>query len=329
MKKKEIHYQFNWERLIYGIILISFSFIVLIPILFSGYIWDDSISSCIRGFLFEENTTLNQFVLNSYMGWLNMGRIFPLAFYYPYLHFVLDNVMLYKLFLITTIIISILLFTYLLYSITESFYFSIQTAFLCLITFSITLFHNSYLGYNGLVQLVFIYVIISLIFLNRYLHTNNFSYYIVSIFIFSLAIFTYEISYVFFLFHLVLIHFFSEINNPVKKLKILFPYILLPIIGLVAALFIKFFNGLSFIGSNSSTAYLPNFDIFLIIITISKNIVAAFPLSYYIINPDKIFTHGITDFLSYYSIISIIIMIFFWSYFVKSVQKNINSNKRI
>jgi len=311
MKKKDIDYQFNWERLIYGIILISFSFIVLTPLLFSGYIWDDSISSSIRGFLFEGNTTINQFVLNSYMGWLNMGRIFPLAFYYPYLHFIIDNVILYKLFLIMTIIISILVFTYLLYSLTESFYFSIQTAFLCLITFSITLFHNSYLGYNGLVQLVFIYTLISLIFLNHYLKTNKFSYYVVSIFFFSLAIFTYEISYVFFLFPLILIHFFSEINNPVKELKILFPYILLPVIGLIAALSIKFFNGLSIIGSNSSTAYLPNFDIFPIIITISKNIVAAFPLSYYIIDPNKIFTHGITDFLSDYIIILIIIMIFY------------------
>jgi hypothetical protein len=311
MKKKDNRYQFHWEKLVYSIILIFFLFIVLTPILFSGYIWDDSISSCIRGFLFERNITLNQFVLDSYLGWFTMGRIFPLAFYYPYLHFFIGNVMLYKLFIVITIISSIILFTFLLYSITESFYFSIQTAFISLITFSITLYHNAYLGYNGLVQFVFIYTLISLIFLKYYLNTNRFIYYILSIFIFSCAIFTYEISYVFFLFHFVLVHFFSKINNPFKELKILFPYIFLPIFGTIAALSIKFFNGLSIIGSNSSTAYLPNFDFFSIIITMSKNIVAAFPLSYYIIDPNKIFAHGITDFLSDYIIILIIIMIFY------------------
>lgn len=277
--------------------------LMLSPMLNSGYIADDSLNSLTRGYLLERHESLFNFTYNIVKMWITqVGRFFPLAFYMSAFYTIITNLLLYKLIILLFVILNIALFGYFINILTESKYLGIMAISLAPIFFQMRLYHDAILGYHLLLELVFLYVITSLIFLIFYLRTKKKKYLILSLFIYILGLMTYEIVYPFFILYFVIIYFNSRIRNLSYMIKLSLPYAISSALFILITVFLRMYVGLQLIGTHGGSNYIPNFSPNDFFLTLLKQIFAAFPFSYYIADPNNIFEHSIGDLGNFFSI---------------------------
>lgn len=257
----------------------------------SGYISDDAINSYTPGFLVQDNQTVMQFTLKIISSWIhNEGRFFPLAFYVYGLFALIQKLIVYKLFLFLLNLIDISLFLYLIFLLPKNRVL-IDLSYLTIpLFYSFHLVHDPVLAFHGLMQMVFLFVLISLIFLKRYLDSRRFLYIILSVLFYCLSLATYEITYSFFLLNTVLIWFNYKQATTLKKsiLFYIFPFIVSAVLFAGLSLLLRHIFNVSIIGSNSpytiSTRMAP------MVATYAKQLVGTLPLSYRILDPDNLFS---------------------------------------
>ncbi len=95
--------------------------LALMPMLDTGFISDDIINSQIRGHMIETNRSLWGVTSFYAQEWLkNEGRLFPFAFYIYSVFYVLQNILLYKLFVLSAVLASIAAFFFFVRRLTSS-----------------------------------------------------------------------------------------------------------------------------------------------------------------------------------------------------------------
>lgn len=266
-------------------------FLVLSPVLESGFINDDALTSLTPGILLEEHTNIISHSLSQISGWLlGEGRLFPLAFFYMNSIFLLyPGTIVYKLFLILMILINSILFYYLIRLISESDILAIFSFLILPVFLKVTGSQNSILSYNALIQLTFILFLLSLIALIYYLKTKGRWWLLASLFLYGICLLTYEISYPFFLISILIIFSVGKERQWKENVKLAAYFSLGPVICIVSAKLLRsYFFGFPFL-SGSTGIYSVNPDIRLFIVSLAKEISGTIPLSYVLLDPHKIF----------------------------------------
>ncbi|OLN32157.1 LamG domain-containing protein [Desulfosporosinus metallidurans] len=281
----------------YIVLATLFFLIVVFPMFISGYMFDDAINSYTLGGMIESNLTLTQHTLKYMSSWIHNGRFFPLAFYGYGLFVLIQNLVAYKIFLFLLNLIDISLFLYLIFLLTKN-KVMVNLSYLTIpLFYSFHIGFDPVLGFGGLLQLVFLYILISLIFLKFYLDSRKFLYLLLSVLFYCFSLATYEITYLFFLFHAVVIWFNYKQQHPPKKNTLLYisPFLGSAVLFAGLSLLLRYIFKVPIIGSNSP--YTINIKIAPMLATYAKQLVGTLPLSYRILDPDKLFSPSYSIFI--------------------------------
>lgn len=267
----------NSHVLILVVLLILFNILVLSNILQSDYFGDDLYNFQIPGLIPFEYQNISEYTLKSIQGWMANGRLFPASSYHAYLFGLFENsILAYKIFMLFLVLLNIVLFSYLVYIISKSKSLSLSVLLVTSLMFQYRYYHDPMLSFHGLMQVLFLHLTLSLVFLKQYLKTKRFIYYIFSLGFFTLSLLTYEIAYTFILFYIPIIY--SERREGVsilKNLKTLSPYFFILLTLVLYTLYLRS------LASIVSGPYLPSWDILAIIKTYYYQVMSVLPGTYY------------------------------------------------
>ena len=301
------------DIIVIGVILI-YTILSLWELLKSGYYGDDSINSQIKAYLAIDQKTLWQFTYSGFSSWIkNEGRFFPFAWYLYSVFALIDSIVLYKITTMFFISINILSFGYLVKLFTKDKYASYLTMILLSVFFQFRIYHDPILSYQFLLQIVFLYVCLSFIFLAKYISNKSLWLYILSIILYLFALLTYEITYTFFIMHFLLsFYFFKKVKSAIK---LSIPYACASLTTILISVYfrskIDIFN----------EGYTINFNIKLYFTTLAKQIFSSFPLSYYTSDPSKVFFHTASGIFSNIKLIDVLVTCIFIAIMVYILKK--------
>ncbi len=279
------------------ILLVS---LFLTPLLGSGYTNDDSFSSLLKGTLQENEIGLIDYILNQIMYWMtSSGRIFLLTSYVDLVQYIFDNLLIYKISILLFIILDLLAFAYFVTQLTGSKNLGIMAILLTPAIFQFRLYHDPIMGYSMILEFIFMLTILSLIFLKKFLVSGKRVDLGLSFVTYLICLLNYEISYVFFLLHFIILYF-NRGSRTIRSTVI------------VASLFLTapvVLSGLNFLIriyyrvplSGNSSAYSLNLNPGVFTITLLKQCVAALPLSYYFLDPNNVFQGAANHIISGFS----------------------------
>ena len=308
--------------------LLLFAFIVFLPLLHSGYTNDDSMNSFLKGTLIEQNITIVGFIFLYIKSWiLTTGRFFPLSTL-NFLVFMFTNLFEYKFIVISTIIIDVFLFALLIKNLTGSRALSLFSILILPILFQIRLTHDPILGYY-IIPMVTLYTIISLNFFVMFFINKKFYFYLLSLLFFTISLLSYEATYPFFiLFFILSLSYFIKESNTMGALKIAFPFLAITVLcGSISLILLRFVMGL---GANN-TRYGIDLSSNVYPAALIEQISAAFPLIYYIVDPQNLFhytTKNLANIISINSFFIFIIYVILFVYVSKSFLTEISSNNK-
>src|SRR5205807_674553 len=104
--------------------------------------------------------------------WLAQARLYPLASVHIYLTFyLLPSLILYKIFVLGLIVLNLLLFHQLARRICPLAGFAELALLLVSTLFQFRIYHDPILAFGGLLQVVFVYILASLLLLCKYLES--------------------------------------------------------------------------------------------------------------------------------------------------------------
>lgn len=283
----------------------------LSPILTSYYCGDDLYNFQVVGHVPAFNSSVANVIINDFRDWFyGQGRFFPFAFYALYVFWLFDNVYLYKIFLVVITLTAVGLFSRLVYILSNNKNLAFIVMLITPIMFQFKNYHDPFLSFHGLMQVVFIYCLLSLIMLSRYIQTEKKPFLFFSVLFFIFSLLTYEIAFTFIVFIAVVLFLHSN-KSLINKIK-LFSLFVIPEITLFA--FVVYLK-------KNATApvcgYVPNFDLVTIAITYFNQTVSAFPLTYVIKNN----TFNMLGFFKFYDVIFAIAIVLCLAYL--SYKKNI------
>ncbi|VVB69336.1 Concanavalin A-like lectin/glucanases superfamily protein [uncultured archaeon] len=310
-----------------GLCSLSLCVFMLSPLLNSGFFGDDAATSFVNGDLAYSNLTLSQFIYNNINMWTYNGRFFPLAAVIGslLLSFV-PNLFLYKLLAIAFNVINILIFAYLIRSMTGLRSLSLLAILSTPVFLQFRMFHDSIMSFTFLLQTVFFLTVISAIFLISYLKSGKRIYLFSSLILYFLSMLTYEATLPFFILYILIIYFYSENRNSRYVLKLSFLFIALSLLCISIPIIIRIHYGLPLVGGSDfttgSSAYVPNINAKEFAVTLAKQTFSALPLSYQIVNYFIRPTETINDLKNILSpTILIIILAYFLLYW--SISKRV------
>lgn len=250
-----------------------FGILILSPILFSDYFGDDIYNFQVHGAVPAYYDSVYDLTVFYFKKWVfEQGRFFPGAFYAYYVFWLFDNVVSYKIFLVVCILINIIAFSYLVYMLTKNIKLVFLFSITVLLLFQFKYYHDSFLSFHGLIQLVFLYVTIALIFLIKFFEKKNKYYLVLSTLFYTFSLLTYEISFSFLLIFIIIIFVYSE-NLKTKIVN--FIIFILPYVAIFSLnIYIRH------IGVANEGAYSINFNFMTILKTYIFQISSTLPLSY-------------------------------------------------
>jgi hypothetical protein len=272
------------------IVLAVLGFSVISPALWSGWSGDDAFYSVLNGILKADGLSLGQAMLRSFEEWfLGNGRFYPGQVIEKYLvfHF-FTNLVAYKTFLVAMTLITVELFRRCVLGYTNA-----ATANLCALIL-ITLFtergyHDSILAYNAMPQVVMITMLASLMTFRRALDERNVAMRNASIIFFAIAALIYEDVYPLCLIYPAITALAQRTREVVRMS---WPYVLVAAFLTTFALIMRHIVALP-----EGSTYAVGMDPLTIIRTASDQIVAAFPLSYWLFDPSGIYGRSdVSDF---------------------------------
>jgi len=296
------------------VLSVIFNVLVLLNILQSDYFGDDLYNFQTPGFIPSDYVSMTDFTIKQIVGWMSQGRLFPGCLYEFYLFDIFNTVYSYKLFSLSITIIGVVLFSYLVYIVSKDKFLSLLFLLLTPLFFQYRYYHDPMLSFHGLMQVFFIYVTLSLIFLTKYLQKSGMHYYFLSLLFFTFSLLTYEISYIFIFLYLPIV--LSQMPLRKNLLKIFF--LALPYILILGSLTIY----VLYLRHNASIAegpYLPNWDLVTIFITYFNQTISVIPTTYFIMygNHSNFFQHIQ---IVHYVILSLFLVIYITTSFVKSAN---------
>ncbi len=271
----------------------------LLPTLKCGFFSDDSFNSLVSGVLMYNNTDVFSHTYRTISYWIfNFGRIFPLAYYIYFLFSLVHDFFIYHLLILITILIDVLLFGYFIKRMTKSAYVSILSMLIMPVLFQIRDYHDPILSFSMLLQIVFFYLIVSLITFTYYLENRKKIYLVISSFFYILGMLTYEITYLFFPLFIITAYFYEGNSNLRKSIKKSVPYIAIALTFIFILIAWRAFINVPVSGGSDSGAYTINTDPVAYVNTLIFQSIAALPMSYYLFDPMVIFEHDPVKLLS-------------------------------
>ncbi len=276
---------------------------------------DDAINSLTPGVSMDSNKSISELTTDSITGWFKTGRFFPFSVYGYALFSLVQSLFVYKLSILFLIIANIAIFGYFVKLITRSQSLSLLSMAILPLLFQLRSYHDPILAFAGVQQIIFLYTFGSLIFLIHYLRTNKKYYLAPSIILYLLSVFTYEISYVFFILHFLVVYFYKRKKDWRYAVLTTAPFCLLSITAIGISFGMRIYYKIPLSGA-AHGAYVPNLNVATYFNTLLKQTFAALPLTYYFFNPNKIFTEsasifGEQLFLGLFIFASFMILFFF------------------
>jgi len=269
---------------------------ILMPLLGCGLIGDDSINSLTRGALLLEHENLWRHSYHIFMQWVTgPGRFFPVAFYGYSLHYLLPNLLSNKLSVLLFVLINLGMFGYLVKLMTKSFLSGIMSIIIVAVFFQFRIYHDPILSFTTLLQVVTMFSFASFISLIFYLQKGGWYYLVISLVLYLAAMWTYEITYLFFILHFLIILFYSKNRDISYICKIELLFFILFFVCILIPVCIRLHFGIPIAAKGSTDVYVSNLNFTKFILTFAKQAVSTLPLSYYFVGPEVKFI--LTSFL--------------------------------
>ncbi|WP_416652693.1 hypothetical protein [Candidatus Pseudothioglobus sp. Uisw_086] len=289
--------------------------LVLSNILQSDYFGDDLYNFQLSGLYPYHYSGPEEYSLVSILGWMQAGRFFPFAAaYLIYIFTWFDTLFSYKLAIVSLILISNFLFSYFIYLFSKK---NVHLALLVLLItpalFQYKLYHDPILSFHGYMPFIFSFLIISSIFLLKYLQINKKLYLIISVLSYTVTLGMYEIVYPFLLMYaLIIVSQLSIRTNTKYFIRTLLPYFCVLIVAVMGAIYSKWFLCGEICITINNNPYMPNWDLLLILKTYFLQTLSVLPTTYYF-NFGR-FPH-VSDFGGNFLILAILLIyVFFFSF---------------
>ncbi|WP_294892356.1 hypothetical protein, partial [Sulfuricurvum sp. MLSB] len=305
---------------VFVVLSVIFNIAVLSNLLQSDYFGDDLYNFQALGLIPSVYPSITDFTVRSIIGWMDLGRFFPGAWYAYYLFALCDTLYSYKLFVLLVTVTNISLFAYLIYLWTKDKYTFLLILIVTPLFFQYRYYHDPMLSFHGLIQVLFIYTTLSLIFLIKYLQGSPKYHYYLSLFFFTLSLLTYEISYVFILLYVPVALSYLNLKSDFKRLMVLGTPYLLILVGLT--LYTLYIRSNLPPGWNP---YIPTWDLSAILITYFKQTVSVIPTTYYWVfeNHSDFFKH-----IEYRYVVFVSLFVFIYI-FAFSFKKTVVTHKNL
>lgn len=262
------------EKLILSL-SICFVLLTLLILYKVPYNGDDMINCTTPGVLKYEGISIWQLTFRLLKNWIDVGRLYPLAFYVYSLFNVFSTLFAYRTFLIILNLLVISSFGILIYKISKSAQTTSLAILLMTVIIQFRVYHDPVIAFHGMLQFVALYLIWA-IFLQIYaIEKKKVLPLIFSSCLYAFCILTYEISYSF-----IVIFIVTAIIYGRGKMRFLaaLPHYLVTAIILLITFYLRFHAPNAYAGTNFSI------DISKILKTYINQVSAGFPLSYWILS---------------------------------------------
>ncbi|MGC8602559.1 MAG: hypothetical protein ACP5VS_02585 [Desulfomonilaceae bacterium] len=259
----------------FGSLAILVNLIILLPIAHSPYLGDDSwCESTLPGLLLLSNMSLSDLCWNTLKDYINSGRWYPLIiYYYPVFYFL--NECLYKSAEILFVLVNIALFAYFVRLVTSSTSLGLMAFALPPLFVQFRCYHDPIMSYYFLMQIEFLLILMSLIFLTFYLRRSKMFFLTLSLAAWICCLLVYEAFYAFWIMHAAVAYLHFGRGSLRKIVKTTLPFFVLAVLNMLITLFIRFEFVPRYEGINLNFSIQAWFWAFL------KQAFAAFPLSYF------------------------------------------------
>lgn len=178
-----------------NILAVVYLTIGLIPILGSGYYWDDAFHSVIQPALRVDGGSIWQRTWDEILLYASRGRINPFATFQFIFFYVFADVRVYKVFLVLLTIAASVSFLILARKIFHGNRLTMLMALILPLTFQVRAYHDPLTGYYGLMQMLMLEITWSLFLFISYLREGKRRYLIGSFLLFIVGLLSYEMFY--------------------------------------------------------------------------------------------------------------------------------------
>jgi len=263
--------------LILDLILLSWVFYVLFPLLSIGFISDEAYNSQILGKNISEGVTLWERVYSEIHGWLTgSGRFWPFNWFYKYgLYTLQPTTFVVKLITLIIVALNVLFYAKIIQFITKDRNLSYICAFIVPIFFQFRLWHDPIMAFTFMIPLVSLFLFSTTYLLINYLEENKLGTISLFGFLYLLSLWTYELTYVFVSFYVLIVIFAKERRGWWKPLLLI---VAMTSLHIFITIYFKDPNRNEYPGSAL------NFDYQVIFSSLLVQITSAFPLSWKIAN---------------------------------------------
>lgn len=259
-------------------ILAGFVLLCFIPVFSSWYYGDDTTSNYIKTFMRQENKTLFQYIVTQMEYYiLKVGRFYPAHIWHRFLTFyIFDSIALYRAFILVMNSLAILSFAYMvkLYSGSKKLFYYVILLFSG-VFFFLTRYDDAITSYYMFIQMLVIYLSVSLICLKKYVNSKKTWFLVVSLLLYTLSLLTYESSYPLLLVYPLAIFFILDLPLKERIKKTVTGTIPYFITALVCFGFYIYFS-INATAEYQGIQFSP--DIKKTIVTFLKQVIAAFPV---------------------------------------------------
>ena len=267
------------------ILTLLFIFISLIPVLRSGFYWDDSIFSAQIPALKTSGGSIWQQTWDEMFKYAQRGRINPFATFQFIIFYLFPDPRAYKLLLLLLILINALLFN----KFSERFFSGSKLSGVLILVllplcFQLRIYHDPITGYYGLMQMMFAELMGSLILFDLYLEKRRKKHLVGSLILFTIGLMSYEMFYPFIL--LIVLLAWRSCKSLKKLFLQVLPY------GIIEAVLLAVSFGLrqSYAAAGEVLYEGTNFSLNFgkILSTWVNQMAAAFPLNYRLAGNDAV-----------------------------------------
>lgn len=274
------------------ILLLTINALSLFPLLTTGYFYDDILNSQIRGYMVQSNLSLWGVTYHFMKSWLiGNGRLFPLAFSDYSFFYLLDNVFLYKLFIMVVILANLGVFYVFIRNFTQSQLISVVSLMLLSIAFQFRECWDPILGFCAQYPLIYLLLFGSLTLFLQVLDDVRTKRILlcVSAFLFMCCGLFFETTYPMFLIYGVVACL--RLKNLKKVILVSWPFFTVTLILVIASVILRF----------HATAIGSPYKMHLSAMAITKSyftqLVGAIPFSYYFFDPHLVFQNATFHYL--------------------------------
>lgn len=212
---------YSINKFLYFFTISLYYFYYFYPLINSGFVGDDIWNAQIAGQLIEEDISLLKRINNEWIGWLTGSGSWRITYYfiiYP-LYYFTQEVLVIKFICIFTLMFNGIFIFLLLQKISKNNNLSFVAALIFPLFIQLRPWHDPVLGFPSyMMPLILLIITMSTYFFIKYQESNNEKYKWISLLLFSINLFMYDISVFFILIFILLSFNNNEFGSSVKKL---------------------------------------------------------------------------------------------------------------